>query len=316
VGDAPKKSTPPPGYESLPSAFPTDVASPPPQPVDPPLDPFSRRLLQIAGVLAVLVILVALNSLLQDDGESPFSPNPIAAAAERASTEPGGRMTLDASYAFGTGQTMTMSGAGAYDPLTESAQVKMTMQAPAPVGSADFEILIAAGRGYVRSSLLSGSLPPGKEWIGLDSDLGASGEATAGTDPSEQLELLREVGGQIETLGRERVRGVTATRYRGAIPLGAFAEAMRDQGQDEAADAVESSGGRVSAEAWIDARGRIRQMRILMSVLAGAEVPAMSIEMRMEFFDFGAHPVIAAPDPAVVLDAGEAGIDPELLDES
>lgn len=275
----------------------------------PPLDAFSRRLLQIAGVLAVLVILVALNSLLRDDGESPFAPNPIAAAAERASAEPGGRMTLEASYAFGTGETMTMSGAGAYDPLSESAQVQMTMQAPAPVGSADFEVVIAAGQGYVRSSLLSGSLPAGKEWIGLDSGLGASSEAMAGADPSEQLQLLREVGGSIQSLGSERVRGVPTTHYRGTIPAAAFAEAMRDQGQDDAAEVLESSGGTVGAEAWIDAGGRIRQMRILMSVLASAGVPAISMEMRMEFFDFGAHPAIAAPDPATVLDPAEAGID-------
>ena len=315
MGDAPKKSIPPPGYESVPSGPPTPVApSRSPRPADPPLDPLSRRLLQIAGVLAVLVIVVALNSLLQG-GESPFSPNPIAAAAERASTEPGGRMTLDASYAFGTGQTMTMSGSGAYDPLSESAEVEMAMQGPAPIGSADFEVVIVAGQGYMRSSLLSGALPPGKEWIGLDSDLGASSEAMAGTDPSEQLELLREVGGRIENLGRERVRGAITNRFRGTIPLAAFAEAMRDQGQDEAAEAVESSGGTVNAEVWIDAKGRIRQMRILMSILASAEVPAMSMDMRMELFDFGARPAIAAPNPATVLDAGEAGIDPELLDQ-
>jgi hypothetical protein len=281
----------------------------------PPLDPSSRLLLRLAGLLGVLVILVALNSLLRDGGDSPFSPNPIAAAAERASAEPGGaRMTMEASYVFAGGQTMKMSGAGAFDPLAESALMRMTMLVPAPLGSVDFDVIVAGGHGYLRSSVFAGSLPAGKEWIGLDaSDLDASGETMAGTDPSDQLQLLREVGGSVATLGRERVGGAITTRYRGAIPVSAFTEEMRDRGQDEAADALEQSGGTVTAEAWIDDAGRIRQMRIVMGIAALEGAPPLSMEMTMEFFDFGSHPAIAPPPASAVLEADDAGIDPSLL---
>ena len=60
-----------------------------------PLEPLSRRLLQAAGALSLLLILVVFNSLLNNDGgESPFDPNPVAAAAQRTEEVPGMRMKL------------------------------------------------------------------------------------------------------------------------------------------------------------------------------------------------------------------------------
>ncbi|HEX8051251.1 MAG TPA: hypothetical protein VF504_07250, partial [Solirubrobacterales bacterium] len=58
------------------------------------LEPLSRRLLQAAGALSLLLILVVVNSLLNSGSASPFNPNPVAAAAERTQEAPGLRMNI------------------------------------------------------------------------------------------------------------------------------------------------------------------------------------------------------------------------------
>jgi hypothetical protein len=275
-----------------------------------PLDPFSRRLLQIAGLLACLVILVALNSVLRDGGESPFSPNPIAAAAAKTQREPGSRMTMSAVYSSpALSGGMTMTGSGAFNGLSGRSEVAMRLQAPAPVGTVEMDMVAGDGVAYVRSPLFGSSLPAGKEWLAFDPQLADSTEAAlaGGGDPRSQLEMLEEVSGTVVTIGSEDVRGVETTRYRGTIDLSQFADALREQGNDEVADAYDElsdqpSGG-ASVEAWIDRKGLLRQMRMVMSLPTGSGTPALSMDIRMEFFDYGAKPQIELPDPAVVLDA-------------
>lgn len=280
-----------------------------PPPARPPLDPLSRRLLQAAGVLAVLVILVALNAALQGGEDNPFNPNPVAAAAERTQTETGGRMSMTASYRLPTGETMAMNGDGAYDNLTRRAQFSMQMQAPAPVGSMTMEVVADEERAYLRSSIFSGQLPAGKEWISVDPGLvdAEEGSLPGSTDPREQLEMLEAIGGRIEDLGEESIRGATTTHYRGTIDLAAYADLLRDEGEDEAAELFEQMGGLANAEAWVDRAGRLRQMRIVLSVPVAPGSAPMTMDMTIELYDFGVSPAIALPDPAAVIDAGETG---------
>jgi hypothetical protein len=272
-----------------------------------PLDPFSRRLLRLAGVLGVLVILVALNAVLRGGEDNPFNPNPVAAAAERTQAETGGRMSMTASYRLPTGQPMTMNGDGAYDNRTRRAQFSMELQAPAPVGSMTMEVVASDERAYLRSSMLSGQLPAGKEWISVDPESGDldEGSLPGSTDPREQLEMLEAISGRIETLGQESIRGAITTHYRGTIDLASYADLAREGGADEAADLFEEMGGSADAEAWIDRAGRLRQMRMVLNLALSPGSAPMTMDMTIELYDFGATPAIALPSPAAVIDAGE-----------
>jgi hypothetical protein len=263
----------------------------------------------MAGVLAALVILVALNAVLQGGEDNPFNPNPVAAAAERTRTETGARMSITASYRLPTGQTMTMNGDGAFDNLTRRAQFSMRLQAPPPVGSMTMEVVTDEERAYLRSSIFSGQLPAGKEWISVEPGSGDldEGSLPGSTDPREQLEMLEAIGGRIEDLGQESIRGATTTHYRGTVDLGAYADLLRDEGEDEAAEMFEQMGGPANAEAWIDRAGRLRQMRIVLSAPIAPGSAPMTMDMTIELYDFGASPAIALPDPAAVIDAGDAG---------
>lgn len=270
----------------------------------PATDSLSRWALRIAGLLALLVILVALNAMLRGGEENPFNPNPIAAAAEQTRVIEGARMTTSATIAA-AGQTMTMSGTGAYSPSGRS-QIEMTMQTPPPTGAVEMEVVGSEEMVYVRSPLFATMLPAGKEWLAIDPSLG-SGDAealTKGTEPREQLEMLRAVSGTVVELGTERVRGALTTRYRGTIDLDRYAGILRDEGEDEAADLIDEldGGGTGSVEAWIDRRGTLRKARVVTSIPPGPGMPPVSMDMLIELYDFGAEPAIALPDPALVFD--------------
>lgn len=281
----------------------------------PETDPLSRWALRIAGVLALLVILVALNAMLRGGEENPFDPNPIAAAAEQTRALQGARMTISATMAA-AGQTMTMSGSGAFAADGRS-EMKMTMQAPPPVGSVEVEMVGSEELLYVRSPLFSttlspGTLPPGKEWLAAEPSL-ASEEydvLAEGSDPWEQLEMLRAASGTVVELAPERVRGATTRRYRGTIDFDSYADILREEGDDDAADQLDDvgDGATGSVEAWIDRQGRLRRARVVTGFALEPGAPAVTMDMQMELYDFGVEPAIRLPDPATVVDVtGLAG---------
>lgn len=276
----------------------------------PEIDPVSRWALRLAGVLALLVILVALNAMLRGGEENPFDPNPIAAAAEQTRALQGAHMTMSATMAA-AGETMTMSGSGAFAADGRS-EMRVTMQAPPPVGSVEVEMIGTEQLLYVRSPLFStGTLPAGKEWLAADPTL-ASEEydvLAEGSDPWEQLEMLRAARGTVVELAPERVRGAMTRRYRGTIDFDSYADILRSEGDDDAADQLDEigNGATGSVEAWIDRQGRLHRARVVTGFVLEPEAPAVTMDMQMELYDFGAEPAIRLPDPDTVLDITEVG---------
>jgi hypothetical protein len=136
---------------------------------------------------------------------------------------------------------------------------------------------------YMRSSQF-GALPGGSEWMALDLSFGGEPDTplSAGGDAKGELALLEAVTGKVQKLGKEDVRGVPTTRYRGA---------------------VEEEGSPFRVEAWIDADGLVRRMRLVHSQPPENGQGPTSIDMRIDFFDFGIDPEIDVPELSEVFDA-------------
>lgn len=298
-------STPPPGWQP----WTTGSASAPKargRHSQPPLEPLSRRLLALAGVLSALLILVAVNAWVRGDSNNPLNPNPIAAAAERAQRVSGIRMSMTAVYTYpGIGKTASMVAEGAINGTTELSSMHGKLRVPAPVGEVPFDGIGDADSFYMRSPLLAASLPPGKEWLLIEPDLDGIDEVGLDSNSSAdgQLKMLENAGGEIEEIGTEAVRGVETTRYRGTVSFARFADHLRSEGKDRAADLysrlAKDVGRDIGVEAWIDERGVLRQMRSTMSMLGEDGAVAMTMDMRVTFFDFGATPNISLPDESV-----------------
>jgi len=156
---------------------------------------------------------------------------------------------------------------------------------------------------YMRSSRF-GTLPDGREWMGLDLAFGDELDTSlpANGDVKGELEILEKATGGVDKIGKEDVRGVPTTRYRGQISVSENAKRLREEGAEKTASYVEKLASPLQVEAWIDAKGLLRRMRIV-QLKPGEDGKGSTIDMRTDFFDFGLEPEIDVPDSSEVFDA-------------
>jgi hypothetical protein len=251
---------------------------------DQPLEPLSVRLLQAAGALSLLLVLVVVNSLLNPSGgESPFDPNPVAAAAERTKEAPGMHFSMTAAYSSESMPRTVAHGGGAYN--ADSGLVQVQLRAPvAERGTVDVEVVGNEDSMYLHSPEFAGQLPEGKEWIEVNPDLAQSEEsAMAGESFDNSLRMLAASGG-VRRIGHARIRGAQTTRYRVSVE----------------APEVPNVLGPIRAEAFVDDHGMLRRARTV--VTTTTDGAPLTVDMQMDLFDFGAEPDIQTPDDSLVYD--------------
>ncbi len=298
-------STPPPGYDLASRSSLGWTASDREAP-QPPLDPLSRGLLTLAAGLSLLLILIVAISWLHGGGSNPL--NPIAEAAERTERSPGSRQSFEANYSSpAISRQIVMRGVGVYNGQTGRSQATMTL--PPPLRSLRMEAVGDRSSVFLRSSVITAGLPPGKQWLGIEPMLGQSTESAleGSSNPKRQLEMLRAVAGKVETVGRQDVRGVPTTQYRSSFDLHDMAEFFDREGDQQTAQMYEQlaslNPSQIEVEAWVDAKGLVRQSRVVMTLPAGPNRPAISMDMRIDYFDFGITPAIRLPQPSEVFNA-------------
>jgi hypothetical protein len=331
LSETPPSSFPPPGAKPLWGSPTSGAAAPSPSiaPVDgapaaprsarssllepmgfgsEPLDPLERRLMHGVRFLSLLLLLVVANSFL-NNAESPLQLNPIAAAAERTQNQPGARTSLKAIYTSAAlPHPLVGHGGGAYNSGT--GRTRATISVNGVDGKRVTVETIGDGTSiYLRGNAIESELPPGKEWLQLQPLLGhnESEAMLGGGDADSSLQMLGVVSGNVGELGREKVRGVATRRYRAVVEFSDYADALREEGKDEIADQYDKyaaiSTSSPTVEAWVDGKGILRRCRMVMAIPTQPGQPTLTMDMRMEFFDFGARPRIALPDPARVYDA-------------
>lgn len=266
----------------------------------------ARRLWQVVTGLSILIVALAIFAWQQDgDGGSSGPLNAVAEAAERTQREPGGRIGIRAVVSPpDRSESFTVTGEGVFDAETGRSRMFMTFPNPASGDSIEMEVVGEEPVIYMRSSMF-GSLPGGHEWMAFDISLGQGLDMPlpANGDARGELELLEAATGDVRKLGKADVRGVPTTRYGGTITVAEQAERLREQGAEKLASVVERQGAPGQFEAWIDADGLVRRMRVLSSQPQEGTDRSTNMDMRMDFFDFGPAPEIDVPGSSEVFDA-------------
>lgn len=279
------------------------------------LDPLSRRLLRVAGLLSVLLLLVLVNSLLHDE-EDALDLNPVAAAAQRVETVGGGRMSLYIVYSSpATARSISAGGGGVFNEETDRSRITLEVRNPLTGESIRLVQIEDGDVKYEGGSIVAKELPPGKEWVRTDESEESEEDETP-LNMNDSMQLL-DSSGDVHVVGRESVNGKMTRRYRGEVELGDLVDLLREKGKDVEADAYERIEGasptQISAEAWIDRKDLLRRMRFVMPMPGEPGEPTVTVDMRMDFFDYGAKPDIRIPDPHSVverpLDDDEAAVD-------
>jgi hypothetical protein len=308
-------STPPPGGNPYPGGTwswsdraPDQEPGPDPRP---PLDPLSRRLLQAAGFLSVILVALVAYSIVSGGEDTNF--NPIARAAERAERTPGMRMAIHGmATSESSSATVPMEGSGAYDGRTGRSSIRLTMEVPGR-GSFAFYGVGVGKHAYMRSPLLSAGLPPGKKWMGIEAAAAASSSTELGGsgDMREELKMLQATSDNVEDLGEVEVQGVQTTAYRATVDYDRYASLRLEEGNAAGAREIEKvaalMGTGPQVTVWIDEHDLMRAMRFVMPIASAEGRSGGSVDMTTDFFDFGASPRVRLPDPGRVFDATAMG---------
>lgn len=213
------------------------------------------------------------------------------------------------------GESLTMSGSGAYDLVRRVGAMKMHFDSPElgpAAAQATMDVVFDRSNGvveYMHMPLLDGKLPAGKSWVKIDLgaltqqsgiDLSKLSQGDRG-DPAKFFAYLQRAADPT-VVGHEAVGGVETTHYRARIDLRRLAEAETDPATRETfRQVIEKSGvSSYPVHVWIDGAGYLRRMRLAMPLSAEGETAMMT--MSEELSNFGAPVNVSLPPAASVVD--------------
>ncbi len=266
-------------------------------------------------LLSLQLVLLAVG--LTACGGDVLSLDPAASAATK--TVEAGSSRVEFTMAMKVaGQSIDMTGSGAFDYRKPSGELTYRMQLPM-IGAVSMDMRMVGTKMYMRlpQEIAGAALPNGKPWFGLDlaKSLEQAGlgnlDFTRQGDPAQSLQMLRAASKDVKEVGRANVRGVPTTRYAGkmdfrkALDAGLdrleLSETERAKARDGMRELLEQIGSAsVPFEVFVDADGLLRRMTMYLSMKIQNE--RMSMRMSMDYFDFGVKVDVKAPPAADVTD--------------
>lgn len=243
----------------------------------------------LAAGLAVGAVAIGVFVLAQAGGGGNGPLDAIARAAESTQREAGGHAVLHATVTTSDkSEGISENGSLIFE---NGGRTRGTLMVRGLSNGrrVKAEVIADGTTSYTSSDQLD-SLPDGAKWIKLDlSSAAGSGSLPADGSPQEGLKLLKQMD-DAQELGKEDIRGVSTTHYRGTLPV----SVQKVFGVD-----VQISPPRV--EVWIDARGRVRRLKAIVSGSAQGQ-GGSTADLTMDFVDFGPVPKIELPKDDEVFD--------------
>jgi hypothetical protein len=246
-----------------------------------------------AGLAVVVVAVVVIFAAAQGGGSGSGPLDAIAKAAEVTQREPGGRAVFSAVVDSTTSsEGFTETGSLIFD---ESGMARGVVAVKGHTTGKEVKgLVIGKGTTSYTSSEAFDSLPEGKKWMEVEVKAGASAAGSSGdaaSSPKEGLTLLEAVEGA-EEVGKEDIRGVPTTHYRGTLPT------------PEEVFGVKVHVSELRTDVWIDAQDRVRRMQLnYTTAVPGDEAATTDTTMTIDYVSFGRVPKITLPNPDEVFNA-------------
>jgi hypothetical protein len=266
-------------------------------------------------VVSLLCLAVTATALTGCAGGDTLSLDPVASAATKTADSTSARVAFAANMNIDGVGGMSFSGTGIYDGKSKSGALNMNFNMPQAMqsqlgGNPKMEMIFDGSDGfilYMRSSLFDKALPAGS-WVKMDLqklakkegvDLSSLMNANQ-ADPSQTLGMLA-ASEDAHVVNYDRVRGVLTTHYRLNVDLKRLAK--KNQALSDSLEKLMDMSGIDSypAEAWIDAKGHVRKIKIDMSFnspMGGA----FTMTMTEELYDFGVKATIQPPPASQTVD--------------
>lgn len=188
---------------------------------------------------------------------------------------------------------------GDVDLSTHSAHFTATLDVSSP-GEAPkdlpFETIEIGKDSWTSTSGLGGllglgSLPPG-HWIKDDS----SSSVSQIPDPGRLFDVLKSKATNVRWVGTARVDGVTCNEYRLLGPQGLLDALGGGSSSDQSVQP-----GPISLQVWVDRSDLVRRLSTAVQESMGPPDQVESVEINVDFEDYGEHVRIAPPPPSLVV---------------
>ena len=266
--------------------------------------------------LVPLLCLALCAAVVAGCGSDTLSFDPVASAASKTVDYQSARVEFTATMDVEGVGGMAFSGAGLFDGRTRTGALNMRFTLPADaqaqLGGADptMQMIMDGRHGlvmYMRSPLFRGLAAD--KWIKLDMekllkqqgiDLSSVMSADQ-ADPSQALHMLM-ASTDAHPVGYDRVRGVLTTHYMLNVDVGRLAKGNKQLSKTFETLRKLTGVRSFPAEAWVDDQGRVRRMKIDMSL----NVPtggAVTMSMTEDLYAFGVKVNVQPPNPSDVFDA-------------
>jgi hypothetical protein len=268
-----------------------------------------RRLLSLLGLAVCAAALTGCGSV-----HDTLSLDPVANAANKTVATDSARIAFNATVNVSSVGTMTMDGRGIYDGRSKTGWMNMNFSLPASAqgqisGNQSMEMIYDAHDGlvmYMRSPLFD--QVAGGKWIKMDLaklakekgiDLSTVMNANQ-ADPNQTLRMLMASSGA-RVSGSNTIRGVPTTRYSFRVDLDRLAKENKEL-RASLDQVIQMTGVRsYPAEAWIDRQGRVRRLKVAMS-LSAPQAGMMTMTITEDLYGFGARAEIYPPAGDQVVD--------------
>jgi hypothetical protein len=262
-------------------------------------------------VLSLLCLALCASALVGCAAGDALTLDSVAQAANTTAKTTSSRFEFRASIDAGSVGSFAFHGNGVFDGKNKSGWMNMHFSLPPayqlqlPTADPSMEMIFDGSHGlimYMRSPLFDKVVPTGK-WVKMDlakladksQDLNAILNANQ-ADPSQCLRMLMASSGA-HVMGSERIRGVQTTHYAFSIDFKRLAQNSKQFKM------LTDETGSVSApaEAWIDAKGRVRRLTVAM--VSGAKLGTpVTMTLTEDLYDFGTPVNITAPSGDLVVD--------------
>jgi hypothetical protein len=258
-------------------------------------------------------------------GSSGNVLDPVAKAATNSAGAAGYKMNVSMTMTLpGSSTAVTAHGTGSFSPRDRAGSMGLDMnfgsnpQVVQALGSGTLHIeeLIKGLTIYMKMPpAIASKLPGGKAWMKIDLQKAAAAGGIPGlsslasnpasSDPSQFLQYLRAVSGNITNAGSESVGGVQTTHYQASINLDKVPDvlpsASRASGK-QAISALEKATNlhQLPVDVWIDGQHLVRQMRMAFDTSTGGQ--SLKTVMTIAMPEYGPQTIPAAPPADQVFD--------------
>jgi len=223
----------------------------------------------------------------------------VQASSEQSKEAGSGKFSFTTDGTAG-GQALNFTGEGVFDIAKNAFEV--TVALPAEAGGTNLTMRMVDGVAYLSGAPLTAE----GQWMQMPLDqLGAAGLDTSSMDPSKSLEQLQGVAEDVQEVDPVDVRGVQAKGYAGTIDAVEALELAPAEQQTEEAKAAAAQLGSIPFTLYVDDQNR--PVRITEAVT----VDGSTLNISMDYYDWGSDVDVDAPDPATVTEVPGMGASAE-----